>query len=104
MILQLNTDNNIKGTEALESFVSEKLEQSLKQYTEHISRAEVHLSDQNAHKGGADDIQCKIEVRVEGMDPMLAESKDETKEKAIAGATNKVKAILDTAFGKLKDR
>ena len=104
MITQLNTDSNIHGTEELESFVSEKLEQGLKQYTEHISRAEVHLSDQNAHKAGADDIQCKIEVRVKGMDPMLAESKHETKEKAIDKAVKKVKAILDTAFGKLKDR
>jgi len=104
MIIQLNTDNNIQYSADLENFISEHLKNGLKQHVDRISRAEVHLSDQNADKGGADDILCKIEVRVEGMDPMLADSKDENKEKAIDSAVSKVKARLDTALGKLQDR
>jgi ribosomal subunit interface protein len=102
MKIQFNTDKNIQGTESLESFVSEKINHAFKHIEDRISRVEVHLSDQNAHKGGSDDIQCKLEARVEGMQPVVVESKSSTKEKALDEATSKMKAALNTLFGKMK--
>ena len=104
MKIQLNTDKNIQGTEKLEAFVSEKIYHSLKQFGENITRVEVHLSDENAHKTGADDIQCKIEARIEGLQPVMVASKNSSKEKAIDDAINKMKATLDTIIGKMKNR
>ena len=102
MKIQLNTDKNIKGTENLEGFVNEKLGASLKRFTDKITRIEVHLSDQNADKGGADDIHCKMEARVEGIQPIMVSSKNATKEKAFAEATDKLKAALDSRIGKMQ--
>lgn len=102
MKIQFNTDKNIQGTESLESFVSEKINHAFKHMDDKISRVEVHLSDQNADKGGKDDIQCKLEARVEGMQPVMVESKSSTKEKALDEATNKMKAALDTIIGKMR--
>ncbi|MEL6255981.1 MAG: HPF/RaiA family ribosome-associated protein [Bacteroidota bacterium] len=104
MKIQLNTDKNIKGTENLEAFVSEKLRSSLKRFVDKITRVEVHLSDQNADKGGADDIQCKMEARLEGIQPVLVTSKNATKEKALSDAIDKMKASLDTRIGKMKNK
>ena len=102
MKIQLNTDKNIKGTENLESFVSEKLGASLKRFADKITRIEVHPSDQNADKGGADDIHCKMEARVEGIQPLMVVSKNATKEKALAEATDKLKSALDSRIGKMQ--
>lgn len=103
MIVQLNTDKNIQGTEKLESIVSDKINRVLKPYVDHITRVEVHLSDTNAHKTGKNDIQCKIEARMEGIQPVTAVSKDDSKEKALDSAVTKIKAALTTIVGKRRD-
>lgn len=104
MKVQFNTDKNIQGTEALEAFVSEKVNHELKHFSSKITRIEVHLSDQNAHKGGPDDIQCKIEARVEGMQPVTVASRNGSKEKAVDDAVDKMKAALGTKIGKMNNK
>ncbi|MGZ0017807.1 HPF/RaiA family ribosome-associated protein [Yeosuana sp. AK3] len=103
MKIQFNTDKNIQGTEMLESYVSEKINHKLKHFSDKVTRIEVHLSDQNTHKSGPDDIQCKIEARIEGLQPVLVVSKNSTKEKSLDDAINKMKASLDTIMGKMKN-
>lgn len=104
MKLQLNTDKNIQGTEALENHVSEKVNHILKHLVDNITRLEVHLSDQNADKAGPDDIQCKIEARVEHMQPVIVISKSDSKEVAIDEALNKMKATMTTIIGKMRNK
>lgn len=103
MKIQLNTDKNIEGTEGLESYVSDKIRNGLKHYSDKITRIEVHLTDQNADKVGVRDIQCKIEARVEGMQPVLGASQNSTKERALDDAVDKVKATLSTVIGKRRN-
>ena len=104
MKVQFNTDKNIQGTEQLEKFVSEKINHQLKYFADQITRIEVHLSDQNADKGGVDDIQCRIEARIKGLQPIMVASKNSTKEIAIDEAVGKIKASLGTVFGKMKNK
>jgi ribosomal subunit interface protein len=103
MKIQFNTDKNIQGTENTEAFVSESIKSKLKHFSDKISRIEVHFSDQNAQKAGTDDIQCKIEARIEGVQPILASGKSNTKEKALNSAIDKIKVALDKVIGKMKD-
>ncbi|MBA4301963.1 MAG: hypothetical protein C0433_17955 [Cyclobacterium sp.] len=104
MIVQLNTDKNIEGTAGLETFVSEKVNSGLKHFVENITRIEVHLSDQNGDKGGSDDIHCKIEARLEGIQPVIVVGKSGSKEKALDEAVDKMKAKLGTVMGKIKNK
>lgn len=104
MTLQFNTDKNIQGSEALESYVFERVEYELKHFAEKITRVEIHLSDQNAHKSGVDDIQCKIEARVQGKQPVVVAAASSEKEKAIEDALDKMKARLATIIGKMKNK
>ena len=55
MKIQLNTDVHIEGTEALAAQVSASVEQALERFSEHITRVEVHLSDENGGKSGQHD-------------------------------------------------
>ena len=103
MIVQLNTDKNIQGTDNLESYVTERIEGVLKHLTDHITRIEVHLTDQNADKSGPDDNQCKLEARLEGRQPIVVTSVADTREKALDDAAKKLKASLTTIVGKMKE-
>jgi ribosomal subunit interface protein len=102
MKIQINTDKNIQGTENLETFVSEKISKALKRFSDKITRIEVHLSDQNSQKVSTNDVQCKIEARLEGLQPVIVVGKSNKKEKALNEAIDKMKAALDTVMGKLK--
>lgn len=104
MKIQFNTDKNIQGTETLEAFVTENIKSKLKRFADKITRIEVHLSDQNAQKAGTNDIHCKIEARIEGLQPILATATDSTKEKALNNAIDKIKAALDTVIGRKINR
>lgn len=104
MKIQFNTDKNIQGTETLERVVSEKVNHDLKHFVDKVTRIEVHLSDQNADKAGPDDIQCKIEARVEGLQPVMVVSKSSSKEIALDDAIDKMKATLGTIIGKMRNK
>lgn len=103
MTIQFNTDKNIHGSETLEAEVIEKVKHGLEYFDQHVSRVEVHLSDQNAHKTGGDDIQCTLEARIEGAQPIAVTSTDGDKGKAVDLAIKKMKSALDTRIGKMKN-
>ena len=100
MRIQLNTDGNIDGSEDLQARVDAMLEQHLGRFFPRLSRIEVFLSDSNAAKGGANDKRCALEARMENDDPMGASHDDEDMAKAIRGACDKLKVLLDTRIEK----
>ena len=102
MIIQINTDKNIAGTEKSSAYFDSTISEALSKYSDKISRLEVHLSDENSHKEGLNDKRCMLEARVEGMKPVAVTNQAATTDQAIDGALDKLKASLHTIFGKLK--
>ncbi|MCD2450583.1 DUF1840 domain-containing protein [Methylicorpusculum oleiharenae] len=79
MQIQINTDHNIEGHEAMAAHVSGIIESALSQVSNHITRVEVHLSDENSDKKrGNDDMLCMMEARIEGHQPVADKKEDET--------------------------
>lgn len=60
MQIQVNTDDNIDGDVALIAQVEADVRDGLSRFADQITRVEVHLSDENANKGGSDDQRCMI--------------------------------------------
>ena len=100
MNIQLNTDKTISGEERNELYFNSQIAEGLKKYQSHITTVEVHLSDENGKKEGTKDKQCLIEVRIEGKQPIAVTSKDDTVDKSVKGAIDKMKASLETIIGK----
>ncbi|MDR7194608.1 HPF/RaiA family ribosome-associated protein [Luteimonas terrae] len=100
MKIQLNTDNHVDGTEALEARVNAMIEQYLGRFSSRLSRIEVFLSDHNSVKGGPNDRRCALEARLENDDPVGASHDAEDTEKAIRGACDKLKVMLDARIEK----
>jgi len=104
MKVQLNTDANIQGDERLAEVAEDAVVSALGHLTSRLSRIEVHLADVNAAKGGPDDIRCTIQARPEGMQPQTVTHSDANVEAALRGGAKKIRALLDSEFGKLGRR
>jgi hypothetical protein len=102
MIIQINTDNNITGSERQTAYLDTTISEALVRFSDKISRLEVHLSDENSHKSGLNDKRCMLEARIEGMQPIAVTNLAGSTEQAIKGALDKLTASLQTIFGKLK--
>jgi ribosome-associated translation inhibitor RaiA len=101
MKIQVNTDHNTPGSESLNNFIDTVLNAELDHFSEHITRVEVHLADENAGKSGENDKRCVIEARVEHRQPIAVTAHGNTYEEAISDATDKIKSSLDTVIGKM---
>jgi len=103
MKIQLNTDVNIDGTEALAAQASATVEHALEHFAERITRVEVHLSDENGAKSGQHDQRCMLEARLEGRQPLAVTDDAATIEQAVHGAAQKLVRRLDSTLGRLHD-
>ena len=104
MQFQLNTDRNIHRDDRLAEAAENTVFSALGHLTGRLSRIEVHLADVNAAKGGPDSIRCTIEARPEGMQPQTVIHTDANIEAALRGGAKRIRARLDSEFGKLGRR
>lgn len=103
MKIQLNTDRNITGREELRASLNSLISDELSWFDDHITRLEIHLSDENGNKTGQNDKRCMIEARLEGMKPIAVTNHADTNEQAVTGAVVKLKSSLATIQGRLKN-
>ncbi len=104
MKIQVNTGANIQGSEELEQHTQATVESILGHLAEHITRVEIHLSDENSAKGGSHDKRCMMEARLEGHQPLAATDEGATIDQAIDGAAEKLKHLLEHTLGRLHAR
>lgn len=100
MHVQINTDHNIEAHEALMAHVQGMVSSSMRHFGDHITRVEVHLSDQNGDKAGGGDKRCLMEARLEGRQPKAVTHSADTMEKAILGAAEKLSRAVQHAVEK----
>ncbi|MCK9399742.1 MAG: HPF/RaiA family ribosome-associated protein [Bacteroidales bacterium] len=103
MTIQFNTDNNITGSEELRAPLIALISEELSRFSQHITRLEVHLSDENGNKEGLNDIRCLLEARLEGRRPIAVTNLGNTHEQAVEGAIDKLKTSLNTILGRLRN-
>jgi ribosomal subunit interface protein len=103
MLVEVNTDKNIKNSERLIEYCKSMVEAELDRFAEHITRVEIHLSDENGEKGGDDDKRCLIEARMKGKNPVTAKNTATNIDDAISGALDKITKVLETSIEKMRD-
>lgn len=104
MQIQVNTDINIEGHEELAERVRAIVEETLQRLGQHITRVEVHLSDQDgaAREGRSEqpDKRCLMEARLEGRQPVAVSEQAGTVHQAVQGAADKLVRLIDSALGR----
>ena len=104
MQIQVNTDHSIKGHEALAAQVSGVVESALSRFSDHITRVEVHLSDESGHKSSQHDKRCMMEARLEGRQPIAVTHQAATLDQAVDGAADKLARLIESTLGRLHDQ
>jgi len=102
MIIQVNSDKHVDGNVNVVVEVQQKVQRALERYADRITRVEVHLNDENAHKNGQDDQRCLMEARLNGMQPIAVTHKAATLDQAVAGAADRLKNALTSVLGKIE--
>jgi len=104
MQIQLNTDGNIKGHEGMATHVRSVVESALDRFSDHITRVEVHLSDENSkNKDGEEDMRCVMEARLEGRQPVAVTHQAATLNQAVDGAADKLANLIMSTIGRRRD-
>jgi|ERR1035437_1499432 ribosome-associated translation inhibitor RaiA len=108
MQVQINTDHNIAGHEALAAHVSNVVKNALDPLSDHITRVEVHLSDENGAtkdlKSGQNDKRCMMEARLEGYHPLAVTAHADTIHQSVDAAADKLARLVESTFGRLRDQ
>jgi len=103
--IQVNTDHNIKGHEALTADVNSVVTSALGRLSDHITRVEVHLSDENSDKKhGKGEIRCVMEARLESHQPIAVTQHAATVHQAVDSAAEKLTRLLENTLGRLHDQ
>ncbi len=104
MQIQVNTDHTIEGHEVLAAQIRGVVENALSQMSDHITRVEVHLTDERGPKSGKNDKRCMIEARLEGRQPIAVTDEAATVDLAVSGAADKLARLIQHTLGKLHDQ
>lgn len=100
MQIHVNTDHNIEGHEAMTSWASGEVQRTLSRFAGHITRVEVHLSDETGQKSGPSTMRCMIEARHEGRPPMAVTEHADNLHQAVTGAAEKLARLIDSNLGR----
>ena len=99
MQVLVNSGKHVTSSMAFTDDISNRVRSKLQRYADHLTRIEVHLSDENALKSGPQDKRCKVEARMKGRDPLTVSHDAEELQQAIDGAMNKLTNALDRNLG-----
>ena len=94
MKIQINTDNNIKASEELVERFSNDVASALENVSKHVTRVEIHLSDENGEKGRQGDKRCAMEARMEGRQPIAVTEHASSLDLALHGACHKMTRMI----------
>lgn len=100
MQVQINTANNVDGEARMLAFLESLIRQRLSRFDGRLTRAEMHIGDENAAKIAGRDKRCALEVRPAGLGPITVIDHAATVEAAVSGAAQKMASALDHALGK----
>ena len=104
MQIKVNTDSTIDRHQGLDEHVHNVVTNAVGRFGEHISRVEVHLSNEleKKHEDGGN--RCLLEARVTGYQPIAVSDHSATLHQAINGAADKLKRAIDSALGRIHDK
>lgn len=103
MNIQVNVGHSNSNHEHLIQHTETTVKNILGHLENHITRIEVHLSDENNRKEGGNEKHCMMEARLEGHQPIAVTNVSRNISQAIEGAADKLKSSLDHTIGRLSD-
>jgi ribosome-associated translation inhibitor RaiA len=80
------------------------VENALSRLSDHITRVEVHLSQESSHESGQNDKRCMMEARLEGRQPIAVTHQAATLDEAVDGAADKLTGLIESTLERRRDQ
>lgn len=95
MQVLLNTDHHTDGSHEMADHLTVVVKDAVAQFGEHVTRVVAHISDENGHaKTTPEEIQCTLEARLVGLEPVVVKDRAGSVHQAIHGAAGKLKRAV----------
>jgi ribosome-associated translation inhibitor RaiA len=104
MQIYVRTDTNIDSGDTLTAYVEREVAAALSRFSDHITRIEVHLSDESGGRAGGAAIRCMLQARPAGQTPVTVTDDAATVDAALAGAIHRLTHLLESHEGRQEDR
>ena len=98
MLIQISTDRTVHSGEELIRHFESELSTRLSRFSDHITRLEVHFSEESAADGT--DRRCVLEARPAGRRPVVVSHHAGSVGEACRGAANKLESVLESVYGR----
>lgn len=100
MQIQIHLDRNSHGDSEQNEQITSIVTHSLNRFSEHLTRVDVFVHDENSHKDRGDDKKCVLEARPAGRTPVAVTHLAGTVIEAVNAAAEKMESMLDRTYGK----
>jgi ribosome-associated translation inhibitor RaiA len=101
MQITFHADSNTDGGQLMADHVTTVVTNALGRFGERITSVEAHLSGVGSQGGsGAADVECAMEARLAGFEPVVVKEHAGNAHQAIEGAVRKLKRAVGTALAK----
>ncbi len=101
MQVLLNTDHHTDGSHEMADHLTLVVKDAVAQFGEHVTRVVAHIADENSSaKTTSDEIQCTLEARLVGLEPVVVKDRAGSVHQAIHGAAGKLKRAVGTVLAK----
>ena len=100
MQIQVNADRHLEGGDARNAWARGVVESAMAHLADSVTRVQVHLSDENAGKGGAAVMRCTMEARLNGRSPVAVSHDAPGMDAAVNGAAHKLVRATSNALGR----
>jgi len=97
MQIQISTDKNVHGSDALARRLEGELESALARFSGRITRLDVHFGDEI---DGGVDRRCVLEARPAGHRPVSVTHHAGSVDEACRGAVRKLESVLESTYGR----
>jgi hypothetical protein len=100
MFIQVKSTSSVNGNAALAAQVEAVVADVLSRFDERITHVNVHLDDENSHKGGDKDNRCTMEAHLKRLKTVVVTHHAPTLDLAVVGAAEKMKASIESTIGR----
>lgn len=104
MRLYVHTDPHTDGRDEAVHQIEAKVTAALSRFSDDITRVDVFLTDETAGTARRVTKRCLLEVRPDGVNPIVVVHEARSATQALGGALHKISGTLQSHVGRLDDR
>lgn len=102
MRIQIDHDDHIRSGAARSEEIEATVRSALDRFGQNVTFVQVHLSDENGPRFGADDKRCLMEARVAHHEPIAVSHRATNVEQAVSGAAGKLERSIGSVLQRLR--